>query len=63
MFFGEQAYRISKSPFVDRVSNGSDPNEICRTPLENYNYIGFDFQNSGYFTWSSEDWGRGAVSK
>ncbi|KAI6177797.1 Protein of unknown function DUF229 domain containing protein, protein [Aphelenchoides bicaudatus] len=48
MFFGE-VYDYNKDPW-------------CDIPLDDKNFIGFDFKQSGYVTHSSEDWVLGVTN-
>ncbi|KAI6171017.1 hypothetical protein M3Y97_01096300 [Aphelenchoides bicaudatus] len=67
-------FKAIEFPYLNKVELNSRPNayamffgerykyDWCKTPLDDKNFIGFDFQKAGYVTQQTEDWALGAIN-
>lgn len=60
MFFGEQSELIEANPLINQSESGG--RDFCKVPLDDKNFIAFDFQKEGFRTMMTEDWSIGTMS-
>lgn len=64
MFFGEQSIKIGASILNNYTeTKWTDQQKICETPMDNFNFIGYDFWNQSFKTMMTEDWASGVIGK
>uniref|UniRef100_A0A915CMT1 Sulfatase N-terminal domain-containing protein n=1 Tax=Ditylenchus dipsaci TaxID=166011 RepID=A0A915CMT1_9BILA len=59
---GQHSQPIAKNPMGPEISPAKDLSEWCQTPLDDHQFIGFQFQKQGYKTLMSEDMTQGVFN-